>query len=61
VLLFVAGDFDQVAFKGPFQLKQFHDSVSHCLTSEELEGGTSRTNTQTVQKDIPCPWGYAQQ
>jgi len=27
VSLFIAGELDQVAFKGPFQLKRFYDSI----------------------------------
>ena len=29
VSLFIAGELDQVAFKGPFQLKWFNDSVNN--------------------------------
>jgi len=30
VSLFTAGELDQMAFKGPFQLKQFYDSMTFC-------------------------------
>ena len=30
VSLFIAGEWDQMAFKGPFQPQQFNDSMIHC-------------------------------
>ena len=35
--LFIAGELDQMTFKGPFQLKRFHDSI------EIMDGKLSRT------------------
>jgi len=36
VSLFIAGELDQMAFKGLFQLKQFHNSLILCQSSLSL-------------------------
>ena len=55
VLLFIAGEWDQMAFKGPFQLKQFYDSDSSGLVlmlhDSQVTKNVANRQSNTLQ---PC-------